>query len=203
MKVCYFIIVIILLIVSSCKKEDSKNYQTIYPLPYLPVYPGSFWKYISDKGDTVTYTTSDNYILDSFTSNDLGGMKTDPIYVPYWNGEPVYGYSFLWSDGDGQILVPYLKEEDKASWSRCGYKYCIDDIIVAKDTSLVVHYAIYNSVIVVKEANDGLSWGPPPGIHSTYFYYAKNVGLIKEINVDEINHDTIQTLNIIDYHINK
>src|SRR4030095_5992968 len=79
---------------SSCKKEeDDHSYPTIYPLPYLPVYPGSDWTYLDDDGDTIIYKTESNYILHSYSSAKLYGAETEPVYVPVWRGMPIYGYS--------------------------------------------------------------------------------------------------------------
>lgn len=88
-----YLLFIILILFSCNKYEEVNEYETIYPLPYLPAFPGSYWKYLDENGDTVVINTDPEYKLHSYESFELYSTKTVPVYVPYWNGEPLYGYS--------------------------------------------------------------------------------------------------------------
>ena len=74
MKRTGFILLLFVVFLYSCDKSDvmndgtvTLNYDTIRPLSYLPVYPGSYWIY--DDGDSV-FTESEyklySYYLDRY-----------------------------------------------------------------------------------------------------------------------------------------
>lgn len=201
-KINKWILICFISLFTFCKKEEIKNYQTIYPLPYFPVYPGSYWKYNDSIGNISEIKTSDNYMLHSFYFDDFDGLLTDSVYVPFWNGIPVYGYSIPESgSGYSLTLLPLLKEEAGASWCFSGYKWSYDYKVISKDTSIVVNDTTFDNVIVVKKYYPGNSWSPPATNHSLT-YYAKNVGLIKEAVVNQVNNDTAIIRAITDYYIN-
>ena len=198
---------ILIFILYSCKKEEQVNYQTIYPLPYLPVYPGSYWIYLDENGDTVISATDKTYILHSYKSSAISGGFTDPVYVPYWDGTPVYGYSYptytvsaAFSDeyAKGEHQVGFLSEELNQYWgvyySQYGGGF---RVVVAIDTSITVESVLYDHVIVV---NDYGSYYTRPISFGESNYYAKNIGLIrKDIGRGNI---IIQHLRIVSYFIN-
>src|SRR5205809_1148367 len=66
---------------------------TIFPKQYLPVYPGSYWKYLDENNDTVIYKTDPAYKLHSFKSSALNGKSSNSVYVPFWNDKPIYEYA--------------------------------------------------------------------------------------------------------------
>ncbi|HQH19811.1 MAG TPA: hypothetical protein PKZ43_09670 [Bacteroidales bacterium] len=203
MKSLKFIIILFFIIIVSCKKENNEQlYPTFYPLPYLPVYPGSYWKYTTNNGDTTLQKTSDNYILHSYNSSELGGIKTDPVYVPYWDGKPIYGYCTPCG-----YQIPILKTELGASWETSNnisvHVYdCAKTIAV--DTNILINGINYDSVIVIKDEH--YSYSPMPLSYDKK-YYAKNIGLIKEddfvFNQNTASYDSTNALSIINFHINK
>jgi hypothetical protein len=73
---------------------------TAFPHSYYPVYPGSFWQYyVTTANGTVieTDSTSPSYLIDFYvdTPNYLVPITffSDSMYVPLFNGKPIYGYS--------------------------------------------------------------------------------------------------------------
>lgn len=71
------LILIGLLLFSACKKVERVLlleipaayvgvYDTIYPLSYLPAYPGSNWDYINQNNDTSSRVSGADYVLDSY-----------------------------------------------------------------------------------------------------------------------------------------
>jgi len=188
---------------SSCNKvEDDQNYPTNYPLPYLPVYPGSDWTYMDEDGDTIIYKTESNYILHSYYSAKLHGAETEPVYVPVWRGMPIYGYStptesqynsgiyyqsIIVSEIQGTITYYHYDNHGYYGWSTVAFT----------DTSTSVNNLYFENVIVIADSSGS-------GYHQNeklrgYKYYAKDVGLIKIESVDSVVH---QKLGIISYHIN-
>jgi hypothetical protein len=200
-----FTFVMVVVFLSSCKKDEI-NYKTIYPLPYFPVYPGSYWKYITENGDTITQTTSADYLLDSYYIDELEGIKTTPVYVPLWNNIPIYGYSTprKYISTFGLRQIPFLKFEKGIYWTTSISEYYIVESAktIAVDTSIIVNGVIYDSVIVV----EGFRQDKYHVTDDTYTYYAKNIGLIKKVHLSIMlpngGWDTTSVLNIIDYHIN-
>jgi hypothetical protein len=201
----YFFVIFVVLL--SCKKEDvKKDYQTIYPQSYLPVYPGSTWQYTDETGDTIIYKTDDNYILNSYSSYTLYGNATDPAYVPYWNGNPVYGYSTPLQTSSpsnnedyarGMKQVGYLSETKGEQWVIYASQYgAAWRTVVNIDTTIIVNSYSFNHVIVV---NDSASFMFNSSHLTKTDYYAKDVGLIKQ----DINDTVVyQHLGIIGYLIN-
>jgi hypothetical protein len=207
MRIYLFILFIVFF---SCKKDQQVDYETIYPLPYLPVYPGSHWTYLDENGDTLVQSTSSEYQLHSYKSFNLDGNNTDPVYVPYWNGYPVYGYSTPEYTTSGAFTdfhygmkqVGYLSEQLGQSWSTYANQYGSSGRkVVNIDTTLLVNSILFNHVIKVNDY--GSSYHEPPGNHlRATNYYAKDIGLIQQ---DEIYNDTlvIHHLKIISYFINQ
>lgn len=196
-KYLFFILVFFL----SCKKEKQEAIQTIYPLPYLPVYPGSKWIYLNEVGDTVIQSTAPEYQLHQYNSNHIGGYMTDYVYVPFWNGNPVYGYSTPIDNvsaafiHNGLTQIGYLSEKKGEQWTTYWSQYGNSFRVVENiDTSLTVNSIIYYNVI--KVCNYGhYPGGPGPVLLTTVSYYAKNIGLIKE---DYSN----KHIDLISYYIN-
>src|SRR5688572_24102521 len=90
---------IFLLILSfACKKSEdpgmppSRPLDTIKPNPYFPVYPGSWWKYRNDKGDTSSLASGPAYVMDYYSYVDENIM--DRVYaamVPVYAGRKIWG----------------------------------------------------------------------------------------------------------------
>jgi hypothetical protein len=200
-------LLLILLFSFSCTKDKIKPPpQTIYPLSYLPVYPGSSWKYINENNDTVVYSTETDYKLHSYKSN---GSQTDPAYVPIWNGKPVYGYSTpqqitspAFSDEyrRGLTLVKYVSATEGENWTVYHEQYGSHWRVVIKiDTSITIGSLHFDHVIVVNDSSAAYA-GPTFLIQTSY--YARDVGLIRED--DKATDSTLyQHLRISSYSIKR
>jgi hypothetical protein len=195
-KYLFFILVFFL----SCKKEKQEA-QTIYPLPYLPVYPGSKWIYLNEVGDTVIQSTAPEYQLHQYNSYSIGGYMTDYVYVPFWNDKPVYGYSTPIDNmsaafiHNGLTQIGYLSEKKGEQWTTYWSQYGSSFRVVENiDTSLTVNSINYYNVIKVCDYGHYPA-GPGPQILASVSYYAKNIGLIKE---DYGN----KHIDLISYYIN-
>ena len=203
----------------SCKKDDPDNplavphppiedtipnYDTIFPLSYLPVYPGSFWKYIDPFNDTIALLTDTAYILD-FYEVGAAAYVSDTFYVPVYDGDPIWGYeahtgpiSHAGSYPLTRILsdsLPVGSSWVVHSWSGT----VVRRKIIAKDTNIMIQNHEYSPTIVVEEY---YSEGPLSYIWIARRYFTKNIGMIKE-ELFNMPDSTITTSYIINYHINK
>jgi len=205
------ILILLVLIFPFCKKDEIKNYQTIYPLPYLPAYPGSYWVY-SQSNNTITVNASDEYVLTSFKSNELQGTPLDSFYAPVLNNLPwgennffVVGYSTPVKLGNHYSFVKILSDSLNDSWSYNSYVVC-SRMVNAIDSTVVVNNVTYSNVIIIEDHEEGC---PTENSVIERFYFAKNIGLIKYtqctwVIVSGMNQYQVDyNWDLIDYHINK
>jgi hypothetical protein len=109
-----------------------KVLQIVEPLPYYPVYPGSWWKYkrftkryevdtanlqlVLAGIDTIYYTVSvsPEYMPHSyktfpaFDGTTYTTRYSDTVLVPFVNGKPIYQYCRV--DRASQLSTPYFEE---------------------------------------------------------------------------------------------
>lgn len=208
----FLIIVLAVMLVYSCKKDtindnqpkSEVNYDTLFPLDYLPVFPGSWWKYNSSNGD-VTYLRTDSvYQIDSYTIN-AEGFVSDTFYVPVYNGQPMWGYdantgyplSHAGSTPFKTVLSDTLPVGSSwliSHWAGTG----ISRKITARDTAIIIGSTSYFPTIVVEEY---FSEGP---INYTWIarrYYTKDIGMVKE-ELFQIQDSTVSGLVLDDYFVN-
>ena len=199
-----FIFLLIILFCSCGKEPEKRAVQTIYPLPYLPVYPGSRWRYLNSDGDTITYTTGNEYSENAYRSYALNGNYTDPVKVPYWNGQPIYGYStpvevFPQHSGHvGSRQVGFLSVTSGDRFTTDSYKGLAWREVGNTDTSISVDGNLYNHVIRVNNWAESSFYNYPRTLNGAT-YYARDIGLIKE---EDLRDSTI-TLRLLDYFINR
>jgi len=182
-----------MILFASCKKKDSGSVDNpITPeqiLSYLPVYPASYWKYVTGT-DTTVSKTSDTYM--DFMGLNLTTLDGWPIkQYDHWYS---YGmYDFGWT--------PVLSETVGATWhlllgdARTNPYTQVTRVMQKTvdahgDSVIIQRYFVYH-------AN-------PPLYNSAYTWqiYKKNVGLVLECKVDTSNNDTIYKKVLIEYHIN-
>jgi hypothetical protein len=216
--------ILLLLLVSltfyQCKKEPSKidqdptplnkNFDTIKPLSYYPMYPGSFWKYLKNGMDTILYTTSQTYLAHNYlkfkgldSSGNLVMQYTDTVYVPFLNGSPVYGYQkIVWHQppfGDFYSTWPIISENVgyrfERDWTDKRYGDFSEKLIVASKSI----NANQDSIISLK---GNWVYGPNVNKISTQTFI-KNIGLSTYYIIDTVAMDTIYSLNLINFYINK
>ncbi len=202
MKVIKLVLLLFILAgVISCKKNKSTApIRTILPLPYLPVYPGSYWVYVGNHHDTTYSTTNSSYVLYSYP---FQGVMTEPVYVPFSNGRPIYGYATPVADryGNPNSWIHQILFSDVL-----GFRFPIvnQDVhinnepavqVTAVEQTDTVNGVIYPNVVI----NTSSIWG---SILVGRDHYAKDVGLIKEEGMDSSNHwVTVKTL--VRYYINR
>jgi hypothetical protein len=203
-------LILFVFILFGCNDKPEIEIQTIYPLPYLPVYPGSYWTYLNEFGDTIHSFVEDEYKTDRYQSYELNGNYTDNAFVPFWNGLPIYGYStpeytvtaaYHETGKEGKRQLPILKETKGYGWRTYSSQYGSSARwVVAVDTTIVVNSITYNNVIVVNDS--GYSYQGLNTVHSfgRASYFAKDVGLIREDR--DGGSGIIIHLSLIDYFIN-
>lgn len=222
----------------SCEKDgnhlpapaDSVAYDTIKPLNYFPVYPGSSWTYLeckkiyeydSNSGGYNYVRTDSAIVVDSVSLNyvahayetvpEWDGSQyiqkySDTVYVPLYNGEPIYQYSkidiaseppfgpityykkymFL-SDHVGDTLIPQYYD---TRFNYLGPYLVIQEKTVDKNNDSVIvvkgyYYGNYN--------DGGIDW----------ITYKKNVGLVSFYSVSPTVNDTIYKKVLVDYTIKR
>jgi hypothetical protein len=203
-----------------CKKDDLQSAfdaqkDTVKPGAYLPVYPGSYWKYVNENNDTVVKRASAAWQQHSFAySKDGITYQSGAAYVPYWMGKPVYRYSTLLEtrdcDGPTGVFepVPLLTETAGEKWFYqhrfpCGDQHISQPVykreVVAKDTSVQVNSVTYSNVIQVMDYWLFGANVQPSNVR--YYYYARDIGLVR---MDSITSSgPVTKLGLVNYFINQ
>jgi len=209
-KMGFVFIVLLFSIQFSCvkKKLPPKKIETIQPLPYLPAFPGSYWKY--SNGDT--YTTSATYKKDVYSvfygSNLV--YTADTFYVPIYNGAPLWGYkvhdeyAIVWPNEQTTPLVRIISDSlpTGANWrvARSGNHSGVWVYISAKDTSISISGKDYYPTIVLYYKSIVNNDRQIPYKRA---YYTKNIGLVKEELLSWMDSSVISEKHIVDYFINR
>ncbi|MCK9401736.1 MAG: hypothetical protein M0Q51_17355 [Bacteroidales bacterium] len=200
MRVIVILSALLIIQLSSCKKEN--NYEIIRPGSYFPVYPNSWWKYLKNNTDTVTVTTSETYILHKYelTSDPHPVTYSDPVYVPFYSGRPIYGYDKIdycpWIEPH-YSRWPILREEIGYSYSR---EWWCDERSDYECEMVVVKDKIFNgqdSVLILESTFEC----PYPCHMKRYREFTKYIGSTLDILYDSFTFDTISKSVLIDYHI--
>lgn len=179
------------------------SYDTIFPLNYFPVFPGSWWKYVDSNNDTTIVKTDSVYQQDYYTVGSAAYVS-DTFFVPIYNNIPIWSYeahtgpiSHSGSYPLTRILSDSLPVGSNwiiSNWSGTQ----ISRKIIAKDTTISISSNSYNPTIVIEEY---FSYGPPNYIWIARRYYTKNIGMIKEDLYNSID-STVNSKQIIGYFIN-
>lgn len=182
-----------------CVKEQ---FDTIYPLEYFPVYPGSYWKFAGSNGDTITHSTDPEYKLHSYGTYS-SSENSPEVYVPFYNDTPIYGYyEHVGRSGySNQGLKMILSETVSVGTSWRVYQNQgtgVSRRIIARDTTITTSMGTFYPVIVV---DTFISPGPSFYL-GTKNYYAKDVGIIRmDVVSDEGAAPNI--FELIAYNINR
>ncbi len=197
---------------NSCEKNTKDNsvilvshFDTIYPNDYLPVFPGSFWKYHTEAGNIQVSRTSDTYILDYFEIPEAA-YASDSFYVPLLDSIPIWGYEAHTEPISHAGSYPFSKllydtVNVGFNW-RIAYWAGNENrrMIIARDTVIqLFNGQNFDSVIIVREYQS-LPYNVPETWHKRY--YAKNVGLIKEEYWNSFD-SSYQDKELTEYFINK
>jgi len=215
------LIIIISVFLCECKKDNSStnsnnnlnwapSYDTLKPLNYYPIYPGSYWKYLENDSDTVIYNASSTYLLHNYLKykgNDINGnyveLYSDTVYVPFLNNNPIYQYNKIQHIdppfGDHYTLWPILSENIGFQFDRSWGDTRFGDF---REKVKVIQKTVNNdqdSIIILRG-----HWVFGPNIKNiTIEVYNKDIGLSSHLTIDTVAMDTIYKLQLIDYYINK
>ena len=195
MKRVFHLLLLLVLLAFSCKKKELgvvpdpvpiNNpivYDTIKPNSYLPVFPGSWWKYLDSENDTIMENVSSTYHLNWYTFVTTSVYRSDTFLVPVYKGLPIWGYRAnhgpqSYSNEHPLKLVVTDSLPVGATWlsekkdSHSGTK----SFIQAKDTSITIFGITYYPTIVVASHEFYDTQNFPV---DRWNYYTKDIGLIK------------------------
>lgn len=174
---------------------------TLFPLSYLPAYPGSYWIY---DGDTVraNETYELHPLLKSNTDNWEKCDEGHKVYLPVYNGYPLAEYTFYCSRFQF-CSWQILSETENASWTPSYNQYGgFSRTVVSIDSTIALsNGAIYEHCIVV--THRAFIYGGNKAPYYDVECYAPNVGMITRYNFNEMDTPSIKTCitELTDYHI--
>lgn len=181
-------------------------YDTVKPLSYFPVYPGSYWTY----SDNYTYTTSPTYKLDSYCvtfNNSTGEYTVKSAYVPFYMGKPIWGYQVHDEQQFTQnppIRFQWVISETIDAWQVSAVSHHLFFAeVIARDTTITISGVNYYPTIAVQYTHKYTYPSPgSPIFLGSRAYYTKDIGLVK---TEKFNEDgTLSGENhIVSYFINK
>ncbi len=209
---------------SFCKKNSSSDpistpltptnilHDTIFPMSYFPVYPGSNWKYNYTGNFVLTYSTESTYQKDYY---DIDCKTSDTVYVPIYNHYLIWGYSlskmvrrcFSHTAPFELLLSETIPVGQKWSIAYTNpSQQGAERKVLARDTTIKISGISYYPTIVMEDAYANI--GPAPFLYGGKIrrtYYTKNIGIVKEEYYDYYKYkdSVISTLEILDYFINK
>lgn len=223
MRTTFYILLLITssLIFNNCKKDQSPipanndsiptpldtthnntpTYDTIFPGSYYPIYPGSQWTYL--KNDSVIFHkyASSTYLPHSYLTDNFNNYS-DTVYVPFLDGNPIYGYQFIEHSpsiyGDYYVKWPIISETVGYTYERGWTDHRFGDLdehlrVIEKTTDING-----DSIIVVGGYWTYFSMGPDSSVQ----IYKKNVGLTYYVIFNKLTLDTVYKQVLIDYNIN-
>ncbi len=218
----FFSILIFAFTISSCRKDQcgkvifqTTSYDTIIPHPYFPAYPGSWWEY-NDSSRIETYADWQRFNYVQYKKGNCEAFVKDSVFVPVVVDEKpqflhydryISQKEYCFNDQSAEILFNSASNQ-WPSWTNpkncfSGYGENGDprrtrQIINVLD-SFSVNGITYNDILVIQEQSLQYIYVT----FTTTYYYAKNIGIIREIHdpanpADTINDDT---LDLISYYI--
>jgi len=149
-----------------CKKDESipnnnptntitTSYDTIFPLDYFPVFPGSYWKYVDSNNDTTIIKTDSSYQKDYYTIGSAAYMS-DTFFVPVYNQIPIWGYEAHTgpiSNSGSSPLTRILSDSLPVGSSWVIYSWSGTQVsrkIIAKDTTITISSNSYYQQLLLK-----------------------------------------------------
>ena len=208
------IFVFIFIVLVSCEKDGSSPkeivYDTIKPGNYLPVYPGTWWRYLVNDKMIVIDSVSMEYRLHSYRNSpdynydedgDLIITYSDSVYVPFLNSQPIYGYFKIeWimpPFGNYYTKWPILSETVGFKFERNWEDKRFGDFSEKVEVKNIIFNGI-DSVLILEG-----HWAYGPNVaNKSYQEFAKGIGLTKELIIDTVNLDTLSKKRLIDYFVN-
>lgn len=170
---------------------------TVFPGSYFPAFPGSYWHYVTPNATVLTDSTASHYVKDLYTRSSAPGALTtytsDTFYVSKFYGQTSTfcvwgsrGHTGPLSYYPNLVLIPIVSDS-----MQVGFKWTSNYIgngihaieigeVIKRDTTLTVQGHTYFPCIVVRYSVTSSSPPMPYTYPHRIFYYAKNVGIIKE-----------------------
>jgi hypothetical protein len=206
----FFLLVFILTGFVSCNKPQGNDpdpipIDTIFPLPYYPVYPGSYWKYIDSFGDTTVIMTDPEYRKDWYKMEEK--LDPDTAYVPFCDGIGIWGYKAHTGEDLNQFCFTRILSDSLPVWADWNISHVQLEVyeyyderrqIIARDTSIEISGRIYFPTIIINEYF----------IHSDVYgrkiyerCYTKGIGLVKEEVFNNFGQ-LVNTKILLEYYIN-
>ena len=186
--------------------EIETDPMTVVPMSYYPVYPGSWWTYQLNDTTTEQVEVSATYLPHSYINSpeSISENQTysDTVYVPFVNGNPVYGYNKIaWVRppfGDYYVQWPILSEEVGFEFERDWTDKRFGDF--SEKVKVTSKYFNGTDSIITLEGH----WVYGPNVSKKcYQTYAKNIGLTFSVIVDTVTTDTLYKKVLSDYFINQ
>lgn len=217
---------ILLAALNGCKKEELPPLEpqymhqadTIYPLNYYPVYPGSWWTYEVSNHRTIISSVNPEYqILMYDTIPDGSDFVVRDVYVPQLQPENylVEGYSIHRGNTIGKVVSDTIGQEFlyksfsfPSPYPTGSFFYNWYRTVVDTGLTYTVNSIRYSHVIRIY----GRRVVYDPWVSRTdyfYAYYAKDIGLIEYLPPPDINAYSASympvnedTMRLINYFIN-
>ena len=181
---------------------------TIHPSSYLMAYPGSWWEY-SD-GSLIEATGWNEVAVSTKTIQDnCVTINYNNVILPVYNGYPVANTFYVFEVSASETRLEPILDTTLGTFYQKQFYYGSGSMssththtftLEEKLNSLTVNGIVYNDVLHVNyhyEIAHHQGYGPDVIIDR---YFAKNVGMIKEIRFEEINSST-DTINLINHFI--
>ncbi|MBI3135004.1 MAG: hypothetical protein HYZ14_10065 [Bacteroidetes bacterium] len=212
MRIC--IVISIIIVFTSCRKDCTLvnisivGGDTISPHQYFPAYPGSWWQY------------SDNSILEiepnwfEYTTTESGPTNADGCpsiiknrdFVPKMEGYLIYGDTIVSYDDyhnkTGEYEVKLFPTISDGSLFSEGYGRSWRTFYESKD-SLITQSGIYYDILAFTEHRE--TYGSDHQWHDVSWdtiYYAKDVGIVKQITTKWYLNTPSETKELTSYFIN-
>lgn len=213
-KLSHLMVLVIITIVACDKPEPyelspAKIYE---PLPYLPIYPGSYWDYIDTSMATKRFLTKPNYVPIKIEYTD--SITLDPILLPVYNDNYYLGYNQLtysenWYEPHVVWKLIFSDELNKKfSSSESGiiqktyYSIRKNYEVVAVDKSMNHPYlGLIDSIVIIDQKTIYDYVGLDYTTHGIA-YFAKNIGIIRNCSINDASGDTTVILDLKSYFIN-
>lgn len=201
------------------------KFDTILPNSYLPVYPGSWWKYINTSTNNIIIdSTGNQYVKDFYTLYNPSGAivyTSDAFFVPAYYChvgksaiDLIWGYKcHYWITGGTSL--PFVTivsdslplgtswQSSRMSGSALNSQGWSMETISTIDTSIQISGNTYYPTIVVTAIAYNAAVNAPAPFPYMRKYFTKDIGLVKIEYMSRPPYYNAYEENIVSYHINK
>lgn len=225
-KTYLFSVILLCVLIASCKKEETPSepipceptitqvhsYDTIYPSEYFMAYPGSWWEYDNGLIDSCRFWQE--VAVNSTTSSDgCLFVEEDMLVLPerlnFHQGHLHFDHTVTTADElSASVYVPlydslsgwFWGDEVHGGEGQFSYRIEYSAHMMSPLDSMEVGGTTYFDIIHVKYITykHFFHLGSGPGT-ATERYFAKDVGLIKWVTMD--NNGLVEDVELVDYFI--